>query len=103
MELFKITQQQRDKLIELGYNANDNTTVVEALLWMRHPKHITPPYYVRCYWSAYCVAEVFSYLTIEEQRTNTGNRWYSEPSSSWEQVESFALDYILSKTDDSEW
>ena len=95
MELLKITPEQKSKLNELGYNATDNTLIVEALMWMRHPKHNISSHYVRCHWSAYCVAEVYRYQTSEELKKGVGV-WFSPSVHSWEDAESLALDYILS-------
>lgn len=95
MELLKITPSQKGKLNKLGYNATDNTLVVEALMWMRNPKHNISPHYVRCHWSAYCVAEVYRYQTLEEKEKGVGV-WFSHGVNSWEYAEYLALDYILS-------
>jgi hypothetical protein len=98
-KLRTLTVKQYRKLLSAGIDVNEETTVQEALKFMRTHEAIDlinydAPMYCNINAKGYYIAEVLWYGE-KETGTVEWQSWKSNPVHDWEFAESLALDYML--------
>lgn len=98
-KLRTLTDAQYKRLHDAGIDVTKETTVQEALKFMRTEDAIelinnNAPLYCNIQTHGYYIAEVLWYGEISMGTTGWKN-WKSHPVNDWEFAESLALDYML--------